>query len=70
MNGNKKEIKQIYSIDQLPIIMSADDVAGTLGISRAKAYQLFHRGDFPTIKIDKRLLVSRDNFFSWLKMQN
>jgi len=70
LSNTKREVKQIYSADQLPMIMGADEIAGTLGISRAKAYQLFHRSDFPTIRIDKRLMVRRDKFFSWLEMQS
>ena len=49
--------------------LSASDVAAILGISRAKAYQLFHRLDFPTLKLDKRLLVRRELFFQWLDKQ-
>lgn len=69
MDNNQNVQNQIFSKDQLPMILGADDIAATLGISRAKAYQLFHRADFPTIKIDKRLLVSRDRFFTWLDLQ-
>ena len=56
-------------MDDLPVILSASDVAAVLGISRAKAYQLFHRLDFPTLKLDKRLLVRRELFFQWLDRQ-
>lgn len=59
----------IHSMDDLPVILSASDVAAVLGISRAKAYQLFHRLDFPTLKLDKRLLVRRELFFQWLDRQ-
>ena len=59
----------IHSMDDLPVILSASDVAAVLGISRAKAYQLFHRLDFPTLKLDKRLLVRRELFFQWLDKQ-
>ncbi len=61
--------KMIHSMDDLPVILSASDVAAVLGISRAKAYQLFHRLDFPTLKLDKRLLVRRELFFQWLDRQ-
>lgn len=57
------------SPNELPLILSASDVAAVLGISRAKAYQLFHRLDFPTLKLDKRLLVRRELFFQWLDKQ-
>ena len=59
----------IHSMDDLSVILSASDVAAVLGISRAKAYQLFHRLDFPTLKLDKRLLVRRELFFQWLDRQ-
>ena len=61
--------KMIHSMDDLPVILSASDVAAVLGISRAKTYQLFHRLDFPTLKLDKRLLVRRELFFQWLDKQ-
>lgn len=69
MNRTQTEQKRVYSKEQLPMILGADEIAATLGISRAKAYQLFHRDDFPSIKIDKRLLVNRDRFFAWLDNQ-
>lgn len=38
-----------------------------LGISRSAAYALFHREDFPTLKIGRRLLVTHDALMQWLK---
>lgn len=67
MRTSRQEM--ICSMDDLPVILSASDVAAILGISRAKAYQLFHRLDFPTLKLDKRLLVRRELFFQWLDKQ-
>lgn len=64
-----KNITVTCSPNELPLILSASDVAAILGISRAKAYQLFHRLDFPTLKLDKRLLVRRELFFQWLDKQ-
>ena len=40
------------------ITLSARDLAELLGISRSAAYALFHREDFPTLKIGRRLLVN------------
>ena len=64
-----KNITVTCSPNELPLILNASDVAAILGISRAKAYQLFHRLDFPTLKLDKRLLVCRELFFQWLDKQ-
>ena len=54
------------SYDQLPLTLSAEDVAAVLGISRTNAYVLLHREDFPTLRIGKRLLVPRDRFIRWI----
>ena len=64
-----KNITVTCSPNELPLILNASDVAPILGIARAKAYQLFHRLDFPTLKLDKRLLVRRELFFQWLDKQ-
>ena len=67
--SSHKNINIACSPNELPLILSASDVAAILGISLAKAYQLFHRLDFPTLKLDKRLLVRRELFFQWLDKQ-
>ena len=46
------------------ITLSARDLAELLGISRSAAYALFHREDFPTLKIGRRLLVTHDALVS------
>ena len=65
----RHETAIVHSPNELPIILSVPEVAAILGISRAKAYQLFHRLDFPTLRLDKRLLVRRELFFQWLDRQ-
>ena len=62
----KKEKTVYLSFDELPLNLSADDVSGILGISRANAYILLHREDFPTIRIGKRIMIPRDRFLAWL----
>lgn len=54
------------TFSELPIILSANDVAAVLGISRAFAYSLFHANDFPVIVIGSRRLVNKDSFINWL----
>ena len=58
------------SIDQLPLTLTAEQVARYLNISRAGAYQLFHSTGFPTIRIGKRMLVERDKFLLWVNAQS
>ena len=59
-------MNEMKSYDQLPLTLSAEDVAAVLGISRTNAYALLHREDFPTLRIGKRLLVPRDRFIRWI----
>lgn len=55
------------SLEQLPLALSADDVAQVLGISRANAYTLMHSKGFPTIKIGKRMTVPKDKLIEWIQ---
>jgi predicted DNA-binding transcriptional regulator AlpA len=53
--------------EQLPLMLNAEDIKDVMNISRAGAYQLMHREDFPKIIIGKRIVVPRDKFLEWLE---
>ena len=53
--------------ENLPAVLNASELANTLGISRAGAYQLLNTGTFPTLKIGKRLLVPKDKLIDWIE---
>ena len=57
------------SLDQLPITLSANQVAQVLGISRANAYTLMHVKGFPTIQIGKRMVGPKNKLIEWLSAQ-
>ena len=57
------------SFKDLPLVLNAQQLAGVLNISRANAYKLLHREDFPTLHIGKRMLVSRDKLVKWMDGQ-
>jgi len=57
------------SFNDLPLVLNAQQLAGVLNISRANAYKLLHREDFPTLHIGKRMLVSRDKLVKWMDGQ-
>lgn len=38
-----------------------------LGITRAGVYNLLHREDFPTLHINSRLLVTKENLQKWMQ---
>ena len=47
-------------------LLNAADLVN-LGFSRAMAYQLLNRRDFPAIKIGRRLFVKHDSLMEWLE---
>jgi predicted DNA-binding transcriptional regulator AlpA len=51
---------------ELPIILQAKDVQAVLGISKGKTYELMNSSDFPTIYLNRRMVVQKDAFFEWL----
>lgn len=57
------------SLDQLPITLSANQLAQVLGISRANAYTLMHSKGFPTIQIGKRMVVPKNKLIEWIERQ-
>ena len=59
-------LPKFKSNDELPLAMNAKDVAGYLNISLTCAYNVMNSKGFPTIKIGKRLIVTKENFFNWL----
>ena len=62
-------MKDIQNYDDLPVTLSAEHIAEALGISRALAYQLLRRKDFPVVHIGKRMIVPRDAFIKWISDQ-
>lgn len=54
------------NFEDLPLMLDAEDIKAVMNISRAGAYQLMHKEDFPTVAVGKRLLVPREKFISWL----
>lgn len=62
-----QSIGKYANSNQLPPTLCANDVAAFLHISRANAYTLLHREDFPTLQIGKRLLTPRNRFLQWIE---
>ena len=61
-------MEQMYTdIEQLPIMLNADQIAQALGISRAGAYQLMHSKGFPTVRIGKRMVVPKAQLLKWIE---
>lgn len=63
---NKSSYK---TYDELPLMLSVPDVAKVLGISRAGAYELAHSKEFPSMKVNSRIIVPKDKFLLWIEKQ-
>ena len=57
----------VNSFSDLPLVLNASQLADVLSISRANAYNLLHREDFPTLHIGKRMLVPKDRLIRWIE---
>ncbi len=57
------------SMNDLPLIMDAKDVAEFLRISPSSCYKLFNRRDFPSVCIGRRKIVAREKLLGWLDQQ-
>ena len=55
--------------DNLPNVLNATQLADTLGISRAGAYNLLNKKDFPTLRIGGRKLVAKHHLADWIEQQ-
>jgi len=54
------------SFEELPAMLTAEELAGTLGISKAGAYALLHSKGFPTLRVGKRLMVPKEKLSAWI----
>ena len=55
--------------EELPIVLSATELAAALCISRSGAYSLLKNEDFPTVKVGNRVMVSKAAFIKWLERE-
>ena len=67
--GGENMAGKIYSNDQLPCMLNANDIKEYMRISRTQAYEQMHAEGFPLIRIGKRMLAPRDKFLQWVDEQ-
>lgn len=63
----KLKKSMIKNYDELPMFINADLLAELFGVSRASAYELMRERNFPSFRIGKRILVSRENLIAWVE---
>lgn len=49
--------------------LTVDELKETLGISRTEAYALVKQDDFPSFRIGKKILISRQGLYQWISRQ-
>lgn len=52
--------------DELPLVLTVEEAAELLRISRGLAYEACHRGDLPSIRLGRRILVPKDELLARL----
>lgn len=55
------------SYDELPLMLSVQEIAKVLGISKTSAYELVRSKGFPVIKIGSRMVVPKEKFREWVE---
>ena len=61
------EHKIYKSYDELPLMLSVQDVADVLGISISGSYELVKEKGFPRLKIGARIVVPKEKFIRWVE---
>ena len=62
MNHNK-----FKSYNDLPLMLSVPELTDVLDISRASAYELVKRKDFPALHIGNRIMIPKEDLISWIR---
>ena len=52
--------------NQEPVLYNIDDIQRIFHIGRTKAYQLLSSSGFPTIKLNKKMLVEKSKLEDWI----
>ena len=53
-------------IANFPDVLTAEQLASALQISKSGAYALLNRSDFPTLRIGGRKMVMKKDLLEWL----
>ncbi len=51
------------------LLLTVREAAEELGVCGKVVYDLTHRADFPTVKIGRRTLISREGLAEWVRNQ-
>ena len=67
---NQKMKSNFKSYYELPLMLTAADISGILGMSLNNCYELLKTPGFPVIYVSKcRMVVPKDKFIAWMDKQ-
>lgn len=55
--------------EDMPMVLSVDDIADTLAIGRNKAYALVNSGNIKALKLGNHYRIPRDSLIQFLKLE-
>ena len=50
----------------LPNILTVKELAKFMNINLNRAYQLTHRADFPSLRLGRKIMISRNKLLEWI----
>jgi excisionase family DNA binding protein len=62
-------ISEFTNADDLPLTLTIEEAAALLGIGRSSAYNAAARGDIPTLRLGRRLLVPSAKLLAMLGIE-
>ena len=57
------------SYDDIPLIMTVEDLMPILLIGRSTAYKLVRNGKLKTFRVEKQIRISRDALIEYIKQE-
>lgn len=58
------------SFDDLPLMLSVQELSVVLGVSRTSAYELTKEKGFPSVKVRGRIVIPKEQFIKWIASQS
>ena len=60
----KKSVFTNY--DELPLLLNTTQLADLLGVSHSSVYELIQEPGFPSLRIGKRIVISKEELRQWI----
>jgi excisionase family DNA binding protein len=60
-------MSQYKTVEDLPLVLTVEDVADITGICKTNAYALCKSKSFPCVTVGKRMLIPKLAFVKWME---